>query len=161
MIDANLNEIRRKILKLRTAIMYSLSDDVLKFPNSIVTALRVDNEGQLWFVCQKPPMNISEYDHSFPARLHFYHKGVFFHIEVSGKATIAEENYSGYLPIEMPAKENLMLIRMSMNSIEYTEPFAKKERTRVEIILEKGYKWALRHIAWPYHSKPAFSKNTA
>jgi hypothetical protein len=158
MTDTNLNEIRRKILKLRTAIMYSMCDDVLKLPNSIVTALRVDKEGQLWFVCEKPTLNIAEYDHSFPVRLHFYHKGVFFHLEVSGKATIAEETYTGYLPTDTPAKDNLMLIRMTMNIIEYTEPFTKKERTRFESFFEKGYKWMIRNIAWHHHSKHTFSQ---
>lgn len=160
MMDTNLNEIRRRILQLRTAIMYSMCDEVLRLPNSIVTALRVDNEGQLWFVCEKPAMSIAEYDHSFPVRLHFYHKGVFFHLEVSGKATIVEETYAGYLPTEMPAKDNLMLIRMSMTAVEYTEPFAKKERNRLEAMLDKGYKWMLRNIAWPAHSKPELSKHS-
>jgi hypothetical protein len=140
--------------------MYSLSDDLLRLPNSIVTALRVDNEGQLWFVCERPLLDIAEYDRSFPARLHFYHKGVFFHLEVSGKATIVEENYAGYLPFEMAGKGNLMLIRMTMNAVEYTEPFGKKERTRLEHILDRGYKWMLRHVAWPQTEKPVFSKNT-
>ena len=86
--------------------------------------------------------------------------GVFFHLEVSGKATIVEENYSGYLPHEMQAKGSLMLIRMTMNNIEYTEPFTKKERNRVEMLLEKGYKWMIKNIAWHHHSKPELSKNT-
>lgn len=160
MTDTNLSEIRKKIYKLRTAIMYTICDEVWRLPNSIVTALQVDDEGQLLFICQKPLHDIAEYDHSFPARLHFYHKGVFFHLEVSGKATIVEEDYSGYLPEEAPAKEKLMLIRMTMNSIEYTEPYGKKQRNRFEAFIEKGYKWMLRNIAWPHHSKPELSKNT-
>ncbi len=160
MTDTNLNEIRKKIYRLRTAIMYSMCDEVWKLPNSIVTALRVDEEGQLWFVCEKPLYDIAEYDHNFPARLHFYHKGVLFHLEVSGKATIVKEVYSGYLPGETPAKDNLMLIKMTMCSIEYTEPYGKKERNRFETFIDKGYKWMLRNIAWPHHSKPELSKNT-
>jgi hypothetical protein len=160
MTDTNLNEIRRKILRLRTAIMYSLSDDLLRVPNSIVTALRVDNEGQIWFVCEKPVLDIAEYDRSFPARLHFYHKGVFFHVEVSGKANIVEEDYTGYLPFEMAGRGNLMLIRMTMNAVEYTEPLGKKERSRFEQVLERGYNWMLRNIAWPHAEKPVLSKHS-
>lgn len=157
--DSNLNEIRKKVYKLRTAIMYSMCDEVCKLPNSIVTALQVDNEGQLWFICQKPVQNVVEYEHSFPVRLHFYHKGIFFHLEISGRATVMNHDYSGYLPDEFLAKGKLMLIRMAMNSIEYTEPYGKKERTRFEAFVEKIYKWMLRNIALPHHSKPELSKN--
>ena len=156
--DSNLNEIRKKIYQLRTAIMYSMCDEVGKLPNSIVTALRVDDEGQLLFVCQKPLQDVVEYEHSFPVRLHFYHKGIFFHLEVSGKAIIIDDDYSGYLPGEVSTDGKLMLIRMTMNSIEYTEPYGKKERSRFELFVDKGYKWMLRHIGLPYHSKAALSK---
>ena len=157
--DSNLNDIREKIYKLRTAIMYSMSNDVCKLPNSIVTALQVNDEGELLFICQKPFQDVAEYEQSFPVSLHFYRKGVFFHLEVSGKATIRDEDYSGYLSNEVSAKGKVLLISMSMNSIEYTEPYGKSERSRFELLVEKGYKWMLRHIALPHHSKPALNKN--
>ena len=155
--DSNLNEIREKIFKLRTAIMYSMSNELCKLPNSIVTAVHVDDSGQLWFMCQSPIENITEYENSFPVRLHFYRKGAFFHLEVSGKATIKDEAYCDFLQYEKPAKGKIVVISMSMNSIEYTEPYGKKERSRFELLVEKGYKWMLRSITLP-HSKPVLSK---
>lgn len=157
--DTNLNDIREKIYKLRTAIMYSMSNDVCKLPNSIVTALQVSDEGELWFICQKPFQDVPEYEQSFPVSLHFYRKGFFFHLEVSGKASIMDDDYSGYLSNEFSAKGKVLLIRMSMNSIEYTEPYGKNEKSRLELIVERGYKWILRNIAFPHHSKPALNKN--
>jgi hypothetical protein len=158
-MDSTLNEIREKIFKLRTAIMYSMCDEVCKLPNSIVTALQVDDEGQLWFICQKPLQDVVELEGSFPVRLHFYRKGIFFHLEVSGKATIAEDDYAGYIPAESPAKGRLMLIKMSMNSVEYTEPYGKKERSRLEALVEKGYKWMSRNLIFPHTSKQELSEN--
>jgi hypothetical protein len=158
--DSNLNDIREKIYKLRTAIMYSMSNGICKLPNSIVTALKVSDEGELWFICEKPFQDVAEYEQSFPVTLHFYKKGIFFHLEVSGKAAIINEDYSGYLSNEISTKGKVLLIRMSMNSIEYTEPYGKKERNRFETFIEKGYKWALRNIALPHQSKPELSKNT-
>ena len=158
-IDSHLNEIREKIYNLRTAIMYSMSNDVCKLPNSIVTALKVSDKGELWFICQKPIQGVIEFEQSFPVSLHFYRKGIFFHLEVSGKASIMNEDYSGYLSDEFPSTGKVLLIRMTMNSIEYTEPYGKKERSRFELFIEKGYKWMLRHIALPHQSKPTLSKN--
>jgi hypothetical protein len=156
--DSNLTGIREKIYKLRTAIMYSMSNEVCKLPNSIVTVLQVDDAGQLWFICKRPFQKVGEYEHSFPVRLHFYRKGVFFHLEVSGKATIVDKAQSDYLPYEVSAEGQVILIRMAMNTIEHTEPFGKKERSRLELLVEKGYKWMLRSITLPYPSKPEHSK---
>ncbi len=155
--DKNLREIREKIYKLRTAIMYSMSDDLCKLPNSIVTAVHVDDGGQLWFFCQSPIQNITGFGNSFPVRLHFYRKGILFHLEVSGKATIMDEAHCDYLLGKTPEKGKVILIRMTMNSIEYTEPYGKKERSRFEVFVEKGYKWILRTITIP-HTKPVLSK---
>jgi general stress protein 26 len=92
--DSNLQFIREKIYQVRSAIMYSMSDEVIKFPNSIATAVRVDDEGQLWFLCKKPVQFVSECEQNFPARLKFYRKGISFFLEVSGKATIVNNNSS-------------------------------------------------------------------
>jgi hypothetical protein len=136
-----------------------MSNEVCKLPNSIVTALKVDDEGQLWFICQRPAQEVVEYEGSFPARLHFYHKGVFFHLEVSGKATIIKDEEGDDPEIAKPGDEKYLLIKMSMNSIEYTEPYGKKERSRIELLLDKGYKWMLRNLALSHETKPVFSKN--
>jgi len=156
---STINDIREKIYKLRTAIMYSMSNDVCKLPNSIVTALRVSDEGELWFICQKPFQDVPEYEQSFPVSLHFYRKGLFFYLEVSGKASIMDDDYSGYLSNEFSAKGKVLLIRMSMSSIEYTELYGKNEKSRLELLIEKGYKWISRNIAFPHHSNQALNKN--
>ncbi len=155
--DTNLQEIREKIYKLQTAIMYSMSNELCKLPNSIVTAVHVDEEGQLWFFCQGPIKNFGGYENSFPVRLHFYRKGMLFHLEVSGKATIMDEAHCDYLHGKTPEKGKVILIKMTMNSIEYTEPYGKKERSRFEVFVEKGYKWMLKSITIP-NTKTVLSK---
>ncbi len=156
MRDTNLNEIREKIYQLRTAIMYSMSNDVCRLPNSIVNALKVDDHGKLWFICPRPLQKVSELEGYFPARLKFYHKGVLFHVEVSGRTQVVQENYSGAAPV------GYMLLCMEMNSIEYTEPYGKKEKSRIEHIVDKGYRWMLRHISLPVSiSRPGLSRDSA
>jgi len=156
--DSNLQFIREKIYQVRSAIMYSMTDEVIKIPNSIVTAVRVDDEGQLWFLCKKPLQFVSECEQNFPARLKFYRKGISFFLEVSGKATIVNNNSSLSLPTEKYIQEKPVLIKMTMTNIEYVEPEEKRKKTWIETTLENGYKWFLRHVAIHHHSEPVLSK---
>jgi hypothetical protein len=153
--DTNLQFIRGKIYQIRSAIMYSMSNEVIKLPNNIVKAVKVDNEGQLWFVCKHPGWQVDQCERTFPARLHFYKKGIFFHVEVSGKATIV--NDTNDFVTTTSGTENTLLIKMTMNSIEYTEPHEKK-KNRVEVMLEQGYRWVLHKIALPHDTKSILSK---
>jgi len=52
--DLNLQFIREKIGQLRTAVMYCMSNSTNRLPNDVVTAIKVDEEGQLWFLCRGP-----------------------------------------------------------------------------------------------------------
>jgi general stress protein 26 len=149
--DNNLQFIREKINTVKSAIMYSMSNELIKIPNCIVEAVEVDNEGQLWFICKPPVHQLDQCETSFPARLHFYRKGTFFHIEVSGKATIVNNVYTDN------SKEQSLLIKMTMSTVEYTEPQERK-RTKVETMLESGYRWLLRTIAIPHDQRSILSK---
>lgn len=152
--DMNLQFIREKISQIRTAVMYSMSNSLTRLPNDIVTAVRVDDEGQLWFVCRGPLpfMKKDEYEKMFPARLCFYRKGVDYFVEVSGKATIVNTNYSDN------ADEKSLLIKMNMMNIEYTEPNARKPKNKLELFLESGYKWFLRTAAINRGSESVLAK---
>ena len=158
--DSNLQFIREKIYQLRSAIMYSMSNELVKIPNSIVTAVKVDEEGQLWFVSKSHLQNLAQCEQSFPVRLHFFRKGTNFFVVVSGKAFIVNNadttlNEHGFVNGN---KEKPVLIKMSMSDIEYTEPEARREKNKLEIFLENSYKWLLHTIAFHRHSKSVFQK---
>jgi hypothetical protein len=160
-IDNNLQFIREKIYEIKSAVMYSMSNELVKIPNSIVTVLKVDDEGQIWFLCTPPTFRIDECECVFPARLHFYRKGKFFHVEVSGRAVIMNKEYPSYTVVPADSdqkKERPVLIKMSMQNIEYTVINEKRPKSRVEVILENGYKWLLRTIAIPRHEKSVLSR---
>lgn len=157
--DTHLHDIREKISQLRTAIMYSMSDELTQMPNSIVTALQVDNEGQLWFTCSQPLLGMYEEGQCFPARLHFYRKGYLFHLEVSGKATIINTSFYEELPISQSHTGDVMLIKMSMTSVEYTAPYEKKKKSRLETMVEQSFNWMLKHIAVPHSTRTLLPKN--
>ena len=46
--------IREKVYGLHSAVMYSMSNELIKIPNNIITAVKVDEEGQLWFISKRP-----------------------------------------------------------------------------------------------------------
>jgi general stress protein 26 len=146
--DTNLQFIREKIGQLRNAVMYDRSSSPVKFGNDIVTAVRVDEEGQLWFFTNNPSQFVNECEQNFPARLRFYKKGVNFFIEVSGKATIVSCQHSVRL-IHSGKKDELknsgkVLMKLAMKNIEYTEPEAKRLKSKIETVVEGWYNWFLR-----------------
>jgi len=154
--DMNLEFIREKIYEIKSAVMYSMCNELIRIPNSIVSVLKIDDEGQLWFLCTPPTYMVEECASTFPARLHFYRKGKFFHVEVSGKATIMNRAFDG-LSKEEAAKKPI-LIKMTMQNVEYTAVNEKRPRNKFETIMENGYKWLLRNFALPRHEKSVLSK---
>jgi hypothetical protein len=147
--DTNLQFIREKIIQLRSAVMYDASDGLVKLGNDIVTAVRVDDEGHLWFVTNNPLQNIEECEQCFPARLCFYRKGIHFTMEISGRATIVNNDYSyDYVSTESKSKKSKkVLVKLAMINIEYTEPHTKRPKSRVELMLENWYTWFLRTVS--------------
>jgi hypothetical protein len=159
--DLNLQFIRGKINQLRTAVMYSMSNSVLRLPNGIVSAIKVDDEGNLWFISRGPLPQLQEYEQSFPARLCFYRKGYDFHVEVSGKATIVNNQYVVTSDKESPLErgdQKVLLVKMSMLNIEYGEPHTRRPKNKVEAWLEHGYKWFLRTAAVQRNSVSVLAK---
>jgi len=152
--DTNLLFIREKIYKLRTAVMYASSNAVVKLPNDIVTALEVDEEGQLWYVTNRPLQQIEQCEPNFPARLFFYKKGVDYFIEVSGNATIVNKDY-------WPGQshdDKKVLVKMNMVNIEYTEPHARKPKSKIEAFAANCYNWFINAVSFPHHSNTVFKK---
>jgi len=146
--DTNLQFIREKINQVRSAIMYSSSDELIRLPNNIVSAVNVDEEGQLWFVCDRPRYQPEQYPSSFPARLHFYRKGKFFHIEVSGLARIVNN-----VQHDSIAGGDRMLIKMEMRNIIYTEA-PSKQKSAAELWINKASRWIIDHCGVAKRQKP-------
>lgn len=158
--DTNLQFIREKIIQLRSAVMYVSSDELVKLGNDIVTAIRVDDEGQLWFVTNNPPQRVEECEQTFPARLCFYRKGLDFSMEISGKADIVNYNYSydHSGKEEGSKKSEKVLVKLTMINIEYTEPHAKRVKSRIEVMADNWYNWFLRTVAVHHDSESVLKK---
>ena len=151
--DSNLLFIREKIYKLRTAVMYASSNAVVKLTNDIVTALEVDEQGQLWYVANRPLQKVEHCEQTFPARLFFYKKGVDYFMEVSGSATIVNKDYW-----KQAYDDKKVLIKMNMVNIEYTEPHTRKAKNKIEILADNCYNWFINTFTIPQFSNTAFKK---
>lgn len=152
--DNNFQFISKKVALLRTAVMYSMSNNLVKIPNDIVNYVNIDEDGQLWFISHLPCQLLSECEREFPARLHFFRKGYDFFVEVSGKAVVVSDICSDSVNNE----NNSVLIKMTMKNIEYREPHAKKDKTKVQVLVEKSYKWMLRNVGFSHSGGSVLSK---
>jgi len=137
-----------------------MSNSLVKLPNDIVTALKIDEEGHLWFLSHHPVQSLKECEQTFPVRLHFFRKGFDFYVEVSGKATIVNNNYSISSGLESDDIKNRrpLLIKMTMSNIEYSEPHAKKNKTKLDLLIEKSYKWVLKNFSINHSEESVLSK---
>ena len=125
--ESQLPFLQEKISDLKSALFFSLSNAVLKMPTTIVSALKVDEVGQIWFFVNRPMQNIQEFDREFPARLDFLRKGKNFYLKVMGKACIVNdpEELNNLVDvsddIKSKAMNQLVLVKVKIQSAEYMD----------------------------------------
>ncbi len=157
--DPNFQFISEKIAVLRTAVMYSMSNSLIKLPNDIVSLVKIDPEGQLWFLAHFPSQSLNECERVFPARLHFFRKGYDFYVEVSGRATIEDIIVeAGCKQVGDVQTKRTVMVKMTMPNIEYREPHARKEKSKLQVVVEKSYKWMLKNVGFPHTEDSVLGK---
>ena len=126
--NQQLNFLQDKIQEIGSAIFFNLSDSVLKLPTSLVTTLKVDDYGFVWFFVQKPKQNLNEFDNGFPVRLDFFRKGKSSFIKVIGKGWVVTdpEEMNSFVTLPEEAKQlamnEMVLVKVKMTRAEYFEP---------------------------------------
>jgi general stress protein 26 len=125
--NQQLNFLQEKIQEIGSAIFFNLSDSVLKLPTSIVTTLKVDDYGYVWFFIQKPRQSLKEFEREFPVRLDFFRKGKSCFLQVNGKAWMVNdpEEMNAFVSIpetgeSLPASE-MVLVKVKIMKAEYYE----------------------------------------
>jgi len=86
--NQQLQFLQQKIKEINSAIFFNLSDSVLKFPTTLVSTLKVDDYGYVWFFVKKPKQNINEFEKEFPVRLDYFKKGTEYFLQIMGKAKV-------------------------------------------------------------------------
>lgn len=153
----NLSFIISRVKEIGSALMHDLDYEhhPERLPANIVTVLKADEEGSLWFFIRKP-IAADDRPLSFPATLQFLRKGKNFFIRVNGTAREAEmENpvhstMAADKTISPDALSQLTLIEMKINEVEYREYDNPKS--------EQGFWARLEHIYRHVFNLPAYTR---
>jgi general stress protein 26 len=123
--NQQLNFLQEKIQEIGSAIFFNLSDSVLKLPTSIVSSLKVDEYGFVWFFVQKPKQNLKEFESEFPVRLDFFRKGKSYFLQVTGKGWVVSdpEEMNSFVALPEEAKQiamnEMVLVKVKIMKADY------------------------------------------
>jgi hypothetical protein len=129
--DNYVDFLRDRINEIRSAIFFNLSNSPFKLPTAIISVLKTDQQGQIWFFLPAPEMHLEEEDFIFPARLDFYRKGKSFYLTVNGTANATFDLENTGLCDELPGLESeiackrFLLIKLKIACVEYSEKVTK------------------------------------
>lgn len=123
----NIKFLQQRIQEIGSALFYSMSSAVLKFPTTIVNTIKVDEFGNIWFFVNRPEQQLTEFDWEFPAQMQFYRKGKSYFLQIAGKACIVNdpEEVNGLqgLPEDarLKAIHEMVLIKLKISVVQYHE----------------------------------------
>jgi len=125
--QSDLQFLQEKIQDLKSALFFSQNTSLLRMATTIVSIIKVDDLGQVWFFVPRPTQALHEFDREFPVRLEFFRKGKRFFLHVSGKAYIVNDpeeiNSLVFEDIREQACDHLVLVRVRMLKADYFENF--------------------------------------
>ena len=128
-MDANqqINFLQERIEEIGSAIFYNESEAVLKLPTSIVSTIKVDDFGFVWFFVQKPKQQLSEFEQEFPVKLDFYKKGLGYFLQVMGKGFVVTDPEEMNSFVDLPeehkklASGTMALVKVKIQEAKYYE----------------------------------------
>src|SRR5689334_4350572 len=116
----SMNFLKEKINEIKIALFRTEeTTSELKFPNNIITTLKVSDEGVVWFLTETKGYHeiMGLIDKSFFAYLDYYRKGSDCHLRLSGNTTIVhDEVFDVYVP-----GNNYVLLKMKIMQAEFYE----------------------------------------
>ena len=151
--QSDLQFLQQKIQDLKNALFFSQNTSVLRIATTIVSVIKVDELGQMWFFVPRPKQALHEFDREFPVRLEFFRKGREYFLHVSGKAFIVTdpEDINGLVheDIREQAGNHLVLIRVKMLKADYFDS---------SLTVHPGWWRDLKnHLhSWMYNTRPGY-----
>ena len=122
--DENLLFLESKIQEIKIAMFKAEINSELQLPNNIVSTIKTDGEGNIWFFTSCNGEYAKNLDKNFFAYLEYYQKGQDFRLRLSGKASIVEgdEDDSNSSIATAPIKRgSIVLIKFKIVNAEYFE----------------------------------------
>jgi len=121
--QSDLQFLQQKIQELKNALFFSQNTSLLRIATTIVSVIKVDQLGQMWFFVPRPQQALHEFDKEFPVRLEFFRKGKEYFLHVSGKAFIVTdpEDLNGLVDEDIREQmgDQMVLIRVKMGKADY------------------------------------------
>ncbi len=122
--DENLTFLKEKIKDIKVALFKSEMNSELRLPNNIIQTLKVEEDGTIWFFTSCAGDYAQSVDKSFYAYLDYYKKGTECRLQLSGKATIVDDDNESFLNMSNYSKSTasrLVLVKMKIMQAEYFE----------------------------------------
>ncbi len=144
--NQQLSFLQDKIKLIRSAIFFNLSDSVLKLPTSLVTTLKVDDFGYVWFFVKKPNKNLMDFETEFPVRLDYFKKGVDYFLQIMGKAMVVTdpEEINSVLADAgqgLTLDSDMVLVKVKMLKAEFYEAQARAKSSWFSHALNSVTTW--------------------
>lgn len=122
--EESLRFLKEKITSIRYAIFRADINSALQLPNNIIQALRVEDDGSVWFFTSCTGQHAATIDRTFYAHLDFYKKGTDCHIKISGTAQVIEDDEERLIEESVYSKRlgnRIVLVKMKIANAEYFE----------------------------------------
>lgn len=152
--QSDLQFLQQKIQDLKNALFFSQNTSLLRIATTIISVIKVDELGQMWFFVPRPKQALHEFDREFPVRLEFFKKGREYFLHVSGKAFIVTdpEDINGLVhdDIREQAGNHLVLIRVKMLKADYFDRSVNPEHAGWWCELKRQLH------TWMYNTRPGY-----
>jgi len=123
--DEKFGFLQKKIMDIKIARFRAELHSECPLPNNIITTIKADEHGNIWFFTSCNGNHAAFIDQHFYAYLEYYQKGGDARLRVSGKASIVTDDTDANDPIMIPdaakANGNLILIKLKIMQAEYME----------------------------------------
>jgi general stress protein 26 len=124
--------LKERIEEVKIAFFKAEPDSVLQLPNNIISTLRVDDSGYIWFFTSCTHPYAQYLDKELYVLLDYYQKGNNC-LQINGKAFI-EKATEDFLNFSVPAKNVLNQIVMLKVKILKAEYFETKSSAKISIM---------------------------
>lgn len=138
----DLSFLQHQITDIGTALFFCEDKDVLPYPAYIITALKTDEQGYIWFFISRNWNEVVSYDTPVAASLEFYRKGHPFSVKVAGQASLVGnkaimqhfmQDVSGKsICVEEDAIVGVLLVKVKIENATY-KTFITRNQTKSPI----------------------------
>jgi len=152
----DLSFLQVKIVSIGTALFFCEDKSLLPFPAYIITALKTDEQGHIWFFISRSRNKTVSYDLAFPANLEFYRKGYPFSLKIAGQASLVSDKevmqdfmrdlLGKSIPVKEEAISGVILVKVKIEKADYKELVPRKPYKPFQNIIS-----SIKNVWYPVH----------